>query len=112
MFSLQVIIGPGIAWNFLFKNKEVAEDAINGMVNDADLITIKDEFGTEGLFKRSEFHGCLLEDMELTKSAHLERIIHEQRLRAKAQQFIQNDPQLRSMQQSNSGIPVQMPMMR
>lgn len=112
MFSLQVVVGPGVAWQFLFKAKEVAEDAINGLNGESELICIKDDYGSEALFKRSEFKGCLLEDMELSRAGQMERIMHEQRLRAKAQQFMQNDPQLRAMQQVNSGIPVQMPMMR
>lgn len=109
MFSLQVIVGPGIAWHFLFRGKEAAEDVMNSVAGDSIQIHIADDFGNEALFPRSELRGCLLEDLDLSRGAQLERIMNEQRTRAKAQQLMQADPMLRQMNTSN--VPVQMPMM-
>lgn len=103
MHSLTIAFGPtGAMWAFLFRTKEAA-DVAHTAVRTAqgchgENITVEDEFGQTATFASHAVHGSVLEDLERTKMAHVERALHQARLQAKAQQMAQGDATLKAAQ--------------
>lgn len=104
MFSLTIVFGPGpTAWQLLFKNGDAAEIAKASLytkdgIND---ISIYDDFGHIASVSKNSLHGVMLEDMELSKMAHVELALHQARTQSKAQTMAQADPALRMSQGMN-----------
>jgi hypothetical protein len=98
MFSLSVALDGPVIWALMFKTKESAEKAWSAASELAPQIavTISDDFGQKVLLTGDKFIGAVLEDLSLTRLAHIERYLHEARTRAKAQQDAHADPVLRT----------------
>lgn len=98
MFSLSVALDGPVIWALMFKTKESAEKAWSDLVKptEAPGIELKDDFGQKVVITFPRFAGAVLEDLSLTRLAHIERYLHEARTRAKAQQDAHADPVLRT----------------
>ena len=100
MFSLTVAFGPGpMVWTLMFKTEETAvfarntlQEAKNNGSCDFELV---DDFGQECEIKASETHGWMLENLEQSKLAHIERALHQARTQAKGQELAETDPVLK-----------------
>lgn len=107
MYSLTIHFGPNaIQWQFLFKEKEKAENAVRDFSNPAEL-TIIDDFGQHASIGREQIHGILLEDLDLVEEARILRSLSHARGEVKARQRALTDPVIRT---ANTGAPVLTPM--
>lgn len=104
MFSLTIAVG-NTAWAFLYKEKEVAEGAFATIrkhyfgpdeFGRKDDLYLQDDFGQQAVISRGSFHGFILEDLSVSKGAHIERALQQARTHAEAQTAWQNDPVARA----------------
>lgn len=114
MFSLTIVFGPGPSvWTLLFKTQERAIEAQTALFDakrDGNDFDVGDDFGQTCHLKSSETHGWMLEDMEQSKLAHIERALHQARVHAKGTELAQNDPVLRqAARQAQGGMPILSP---
>lgn len=100
MFSLTISFGPAATmWTLMWRDKEKAEAAWNAVAlakASETVLNLTDEFGQEAVIEIATVHGVMLEDMEQSKLAHIERAMHQQRMQVKAQEMAQSDPVLRA----------------
>jgi hypothetical protein len=116
MFSLTIVFGPGpMVWTLLFKTEEAAVAARNSLQeakesgeNDFELV---DDFGQECFVKSSETSGWMLENLEQSRLAHIERALHQARTQAKGAEVADNDPVLKQARhRAQGGMPMIQPM--
>ena len=81
-------------WTLLFNNKESAEAAWK-LLNDP-VTEITDDYGQTILLEANTVAGALMEDMEMSKLAHIARALHNAKTNAAAHQRAQADPVLRT----------------
>jgi hypothetical protein len=112
MFSLTIVFGPGpMVWTLMYKNREKAEAHRNFLYGTDDQINLSDDFGQEASLKRTEIHGSMLEDMEQSKLAHIERALHQARTQAKGAEIADSDPVLaQARRRAQGGMPIMQPM--
>ena len=94
--SVSVVFGH-TSVRFMFKSKEKAE-ALRSFRCDhptQDLI-IDDDFGQRGEIRASSIHGIIIEDMDLSKTAGVEFMLHNTRIHSQATTRAQNDPALKA----------------
>ena len=105
MYLLTVVFGPSpTPWSLLFEKPKLADKAFADLetakhkaLSGIDgVVTISDEFGQHASIDVASIHGFMLEDMEKSKLAHIERGLHQARTQAKAQQAATQDPVLKS----------------
>jgi len=99
MFTLSVVFGHA-SIGFMFKTKEAAENAdtiINTAVSMGGAATIADDFGQRGSFKPSSIHGVILEDMDQSKLARAEQMLHQAVTYALAKKLERTKPELAVM---------------
>lgn len=98
MHSLSVIIGPAI-WVLAFKTEEKAREIhtyIADHAGDADTrLVVTDDFGQTMTLRCASVHGLLLEDLDVSKEAVIERMIHNAKVQAEAQAKASRDSSLR-----------------
>ena len=107
MFSLTIVFGPGpMVWTLMFKTAEVAISNKNKLDADAEgNIDLVDDFGQSCSIRSEEIHGWMLEDLEQSKLAHIERALHQTRVKVKADEMARADPVIRAAaMQGNSPI--------
>lgn len=81
MHSITVVVGPA-SLRFLFKSKEKAETFKNFKTDHPTQdLHIDDDFGQHGEFKATSIHGVLIEDMDVSKLAAVEIMLHNTRIR-------------------------------
>ena len=91
MHSITVIVGPA-SLRFLFRTKEKAESFKNFKTDHPTQdLHIDDDFGQHGEFKALSIHGVLIEDMDQSKLAAVELMLHNARIQNSAQQRAQSD---------------------
>jgi hypothetical protein len=103
MFSLTICFGPAnTPWILLFKEEEKAKTVYNDYVSskiegalDGALIAA-DDFGQAIAMPISKINGMMLDDMDQSQLAYIERGLHNARAQAKAQQRAGADPTLRA----------------
>jgi hypothetical protein len=106
MFSLTIAVG-NTAWAFMFKSEETAgkanTDLVAALAQDkaanfglAAMVLVEDDFGQEAMLAVASVHGFVLEDLSLSKHAHIERALQQARTHAEAQTAWQNDPAARA----------------
>jgi hypothetical protein len=97
--SITVVFGPA-SLRFLFRDKAKAEAHKNFRTDHPtqDLI-IDDDFGQHAEIKAMSIHGIIIEDMDHSKLAGVEIMLHNTRIQAAAQHRAQSDPGLRAAQQ-------------
>ena|ERR1700686_2107450 len=97
MWTLTVAVG-NIPWALMFKTEEsanVAVKTINTKFGDGNAIYVADDFGQQGFFFPSAIGGYMLEDMNKSKLAHIERALHHARMQHEGQKLAQADAVLR-----------------
>lgn len=110
MHSISISFGPGnVMWRLLFKTEDMAK-AMWSRLNAAGeipVVALADDFGQHCTLTRFSIHGAMFEDMEQSKLAHVETMLHGARTQAKAQSMAAADPALRV---SRMGPPMIQPM--
>lgn len=101
MYLLTIVFGPTpTPWALLFQKSETAELAFNGLQDARKIkqgcVEICDDFGQKIDLPLASIHGFMLEDMEKSKLAHIERGLHQARTQARAQQMASTDPVLKT----------------
>lgn len=110
MFSLTISFGPGpVMWTLMWRDKAKAIKAYEQYATIEDTLILTDDFGQEARIAREDIHGVMLEDMELSKLAHIERALHQARTQAQGQTMAQNDSVLRTARHQG-GPPILSPM--
>ena len=100
MFSLTIAFGPGNGmWTLMWREKEKADaawDALALAKAANAVLQISDEFGQECVSEIAAVHGAMLEDLNLSKLAHIERALHQARVQAEGQTMAESDHVLRA----------------
>ena len=99
MFSLTICFGPAAtSWALMFKTKAAA-DEVWTTIRTSDPFTAvahTDDFGQTCFVTKQGVHGLMLEDLDLTKQAHIQRALHHAHMQAEGQSAAAADPVLRS----------------
>lgn len=108
MFSLTIVFGPGpMVWTLMYKNEETAQkekqELIDGFAESARLTILKDDFGQACEIVTDDIHGYMLEDLEQSRLAHIERALHQARTQAKGAEIAESDPVLRQARMKAQG---------
>jgi hypothetical protein len=85
-----------VALQFVFKNKESAEAAWNTAAWNDDYFNITDDFGQSGTFRCADISCRVIEDCDLSKRAHIERSLHQQRTQFEFQKAAESDVAIRA----------------
>jgi len=104
MYSLSVAVGPTV-WMLLFNNEKNAktQEACLKTALDTQVVgALKDDFGQTLQVVPGSLHGWVFEDMDATKMAHCERMLHSARVQGQAQRMAESDPALRMGMQTRS----------
>jgi hypothetical protein len=110
MFSLTIVFGPGpMVWTLMFRTEErVREELANWAINKTPLI---DDFGQECVISADIMHGYMVENLEQSKLAHIERALHQARTQAKGAEIADSDPVLaQARRRAQGGMPIMQPM--
>lgn len=92
MHSLTICLGL-TSWTLLFKTEERSKSAYELFSNPlVENLIVTDDFGQCINAKASSIHGFVLEDMETSQGAAVERGLHQARAQAKAQERAMADP--------------------
>lgn len=107
MFSVSVAFGNQ-AWRLLFRTAEPAEKTFESLTqkktdhfNLPEHIELQDDFGQRATIMRGSIHGVMLEDLDQSKVATVELMLHNTRTQVSAQQRAGSDPAIRSAQMSS-----------
>jgi len=99
MHQVTIIIGS-TPWAFLFQKPELADktfiDLEMAKKENAETVAVADEFGQRATIDVKAIHGFMVEDMEQSKLAHIERALHQARTQARGQQMAISDPVLKN----------------
>jgi hypothetical protein len=95
MHIITIACAP-VALQFVFKTKEAAEAAWSTRADEAGRIIITDDFGQKGCFVADKISCFVIEDCDLSKRAHVERSLHQQRMQADLQRAVEADSTLRA----------------
>ena len=91
---MTVIFGP-TSIGFLFKSKEKAESFKNFKTDHPTQdLHIDDDFGSHAEIKALSIHGIIIEDLDVSKLANVELMLHNARVQASAQHRAQSDTAL------------------
>ena len=100
MHKLTIVFGPtGTVWPLMFKTEEAAKAAyalVNEAVFTADSFELFDDFAQSVRIRAGQTQGAMLEDLEVSKLAHVEHQMHVWRVQALSQQTATTDPMLRA----------------
>lgn len=121
MFSVTVMIGSA-SWRLLYQKEENAVRDFNSLeqmrqdktqhFNGHPQLLLTDDYGQKALVIRESLHGAMFEDMEKTKQATIEFMLHNARIETKARQTAETDPVLRAGRPQHGPAIIQpMPMM-
>jgi hypothetical protein len=98
MYTLSIALGS-TSWALLFKTKEAAELALDRIMfakgGTVSTVDFSDDFGQRIFVEGNSIHGCMLEDMDKTPLAHIERALWHARMQAQGQKLAQSDASLR-----------------
>lgn len=108
MFSLTIVFGsPAIPWTLLFNSQEAAETAFENYKSskttnfNGENFIQKDDFSQDLCIARTSLHGALLEDMDKSKLAAVERGIHQHKTQILAHKRGQQDPEIQAFARMN-----------
>jgi hypothetical protein len=109
MFSLTIVFGPGpMVWTLMFKTEESCNAAFAKWSNES--ITIADDFGQSCSVDPNEAHGWMVENLDQSKFAHIERALHQARTKVTADKLAEADPTIREAQRrAQGGMPMIQP---
>ncbi len=99
MYSLTIHFGPNaMVWAFLFKEKKKAESefaAADTALCAGEFFRVEDDFGQIGVFGVGQAAGIMLEDLDQSEEARIQRSLLNARGEVKARQRASTDPVLR-----------------
>jgi hypothetical protein len=111
MFNLAVSFGPqGLIWAFLFKKKAAAEEARNAVLQAREAVNhqltvqgtrtaeIVDDYGSTASIDAAAIHGVMLENLDDTSMAQIERGLQQARTQTQANRMAMQDPVLKTAQ--------------
>jgi hypothetical protein len=105
MYSLTICFGPtATSWAFLFKERKEAEDHASSFYlretssnpPKHDIVWITDDFGQAGFVNINSIHGVIIEDLDLTEQARIERSMVDARAQTKFNARAQDDPTIKA----------------
>jgi hypothetical protein len=108
MFSLTIAFGETPAmWRLLFKTQESASAIYDKFLQTPGPgfdtgVPFTDDFGQSCYIKPDSITGIMLEDLDLSKQAGVEMMLHNARTQAQAQAQARQEPALRSAGQGPS----------
>jgi hypothetical protein len=118
MYSLSIHFGPNaMVWALLFKSEEKAGAVYNAYVEfnlkiaEETLLIGADDFGQSFAIPFKEISGILLEDLEVTEEARIQRSLAEAHVKVKLDQRAKTDPIIRQAM-NNQGPSVLTPVPR
>lgn len=98
MHSLTIVFGPvATTWVLMFKERDKADEAFATADAAKELFRLTDDFGQYVQLRSDQLHGMMLEDLDLSQDAFIERGLHNARSQAKAQEKAMTDPKLMAM---------------
>ena len=104
MFSLTIVFGPGpMVWTLMYKNREAAESARSFLRDNGNHVGMIDDFGQECEIRTDGIQGWMLEDLEQSRLAHIERALHQARTQAKGAELAEADPVLKHARMKAQG---------
>jgi hypothetical protein len=90
--SVTVVFGPA-SLQFLFKSKErVAQFRAFRSDHPTQDLVFDDDFGQHAEIRAASIHGILIEDLDVSKLAGIEKMLHNTRIQHGAQQRANSDP--------------------
>jgi len=96
MFCITIaLVDNQVVWTLLYNSEDSAMNSWK-KITDLPGQTLSDDFGQTAMVERSRIAGAMLEDLDKSMLAHIERGIHNARTQAKAQQIALNDPILKT----------------
>ena len=121
MHCLSIVFNAGspVMWKLLYREVGEASIQANKLCETrekwagslpAPLVEITDDFGQLVQISCDSFAGCMLEDLDQSKLAHIEMSLHEAKTRAMATKQAQSDPALRTAGMISGGMPILSPM--
>jgi hypothetical protein len=103
MFSLTIAFGETPAmWRLLFKTEEAAKKGQSLLGTAEACCSIADDFGQTCTLEAGAVCGWMLEDLDQSKQAGVEMMLHNARTQAQAQAQARTEPALRQVGQSPS----------
>ncbi len=99
MFCITIALKDNPAvWTLMFQSEEVAKTAWQkyATCTTDGQFSITDDFGQTAAVHHSCVAGAMLEDLDKSMLAHVERGLHNARTQAKAQQQAMSDPVLKT----------------
>ena len=111
MISLTIVFGPGpMVWTLMFKTEEHANKCLESYANPSSFIAV-DDFGQQCVIQGQEIHGIMLENLDQSKFAHIERALHQARTKIAADKLAEADPTIReAARRQQGGMPMIQPM--
>ena len=104
MFCITIALKDNPAvWTLMFQTPEAANKHFELLTAEAALVLIADDFGQTAFVDKSCIAGAMLEDLDKSMLAHVERGLHNARTQAKAQQQAMNDPVLKTAAMTRGG---------
>ena len=119
MYSLTINFGRnGALWGLMFRTEEAAQVAFDILAEPAvtdtynpgsKMVRLVDDFSQKMVLNRDTINGFVLENMDISGGAHIERALAQSRVQQKAQRMMEADPALRAGRQGPAiltpGIP-------
>lgn len=107
MFSLTIAFGETPAmWRLLFKTEEAAQVVVDVLQltsrRPENVAAMHDDFGQHCCIECKNIQGWMLEDLDQSKQAGAEMMLHNARTQAMAQTIARQEPALRSAGQGPS----------
>ncbi len=103
MYSLTIAFGETPAmWRLLFKTPEAGQAAHLKSVGIDNFVNITDDFGQTCSLRADAIKGVMLEDLDQSRLAGVEMMLHNARTQAQAQTQARSEPALRSAGQGPS----------
>ena len=101
MHVISIAFGTAPAiWQFVFKTEDAAQTAWTNFNNFSPesgcYINITDDFGQTETFDVDKITGRMLENLDMSQQAHVERSLRQQRMQAKFQKAAESDPEIRA----------------
>lgn len=108
MHMLSIHFGPNqLVWGLIFKEKDKAaaetskilmamHETTTSTFAPTRCVLIEDDYGQSASIVIGGIHGILLEDCDLTQESTIQKALHQERTRVKAQMRAQNDATLKA----------------
>jgi hypothetical protein len=96
MHIITIACAPTV-FQFVYKTKDAAEEVLSAYNTESTgNFEIQDDFGQFAIFKLANISVFVVEDCDLSKRAHIDRSLHQQRMQFEAQKAAESDPAIRA----------------